>query len=88
MLLEEYGLQAEKAMRNGIFGAWLQAVEELDIAGDLVWMTGLPKSFGQPYDPDGYVIGNVEEAPAIRDHAVKMLQGGRNARDSLYPTGP
>jgi hypothetical protein len=36
-------------------------------------MTGLPKSAGQPYDPDGYVIGTVDDAPAIRDHAVKML---------------
>lgn len=75
MLLEEYGLKADRAMRNNIFSAWLRAVEDLDIAGDLVWMTGLPKSAGQPYDPDGYVIGSVDDAPAIHEHAVKILPG-------------
>ena len=49
-------------------------VEDLDGAGDMLWMLGLPKSPGQPFDPDHYVISNPADVPAIREHAVKMME--------------
>lgn len=72
MLLEEYALK-DKATRNAVYTEWLRAVEDLNIVGDLVWMTGLPKSVSQPYDPDDYVLSSVADAPAIREHAAKTL---------------
>ena len=81
MLLEEYGIKAATAneleVRNRIFASWLKAVEALEIVGDLVWMTGLPKSAGQPYDPDGYVIESIDRAPAIREHVGRVLPESR-----------
>jgi len=71
VLMEEYGLK-DQAARNAVYAVWLKAVEDLDIWGDLVWMTGLGKSASQPYDPDTYVIYSVGEAPAILAHAERM----------------
>ncbi len=63
MILEEYGLPAS-ARRNDIYQAWLETIEQEDAAGDLVWMLGLP---GQG---DRYLLTSVDDAPAIRDHAL------------------
>lgn len=82
MLLEEYGTLfggpgevQSKAQRNSVFAAWLQEVEDLGGAGDMLWMLGLPKSATQPYDPDHYAITDPADVPAIREHARRMLGG-------------
>ncbi len=72
VLLEEYGIK-DHASRNSVYAVFLQLVEDLGGLGDLVWMTGLPKSPTQPYDPDEYVIGSVDQAPAIAAHARSLL---------------
>ena len=46
-----------------------------DALGDLIWMIGLPKGPGQPYDPDTYVISRGREWSIIRDHARRFAQG-------------
>lgn len=71
MLIEEYG--ALSPDRNQIFDVWLKLIEQRGSLGDMLWMSGLPKSQDQPYDPDGYVVENVGEASAIREHATRML---------------
>lgn len=79
MLLEEYGvlfgaageIQSEDE-RNRVFDTWLKEVESLGGAGDMLWMLGLPKSPGQPYDPDHYVVSRPEGVPAVRDHAGRI----------------
>ncbi len=81
MLLEEYGalfggsgeIQSEQE-RNRIFDAWLKEVETLGGAGDMLWMLGLPKGPGQPYDPDHYVVSQPESIPAVRDHASRITR--------------
>ena len=77
VLLEEYGLK-DPSRRNAAYTVWLKAVEDLDALGDLVWMTGLPKSATQPYDPDEYVISAVAAAPAIAAHASALLARNSN----------
>jgi mannan endo-1,4-beta-mannosidase len=68
VLMEEYGLAASPA-RNGIYQAWLDMIENQNVAGDLVWMLGLP---GQG---DQYLLTNPNDAPAIRDHASRYAGG-------------
>ena len=79
MLLEEYGVLfggageiQSTAERNRIFDAWLKEVENLGGVGDMLWMLGLPKSPGQPYDPDHYVVSQPDSIPAVRDHAIRL----------------
>lgn len=71
MLIEEYG--ALSPNRNSMFETWLKLIEQRGGVGDMLWMLGLPKSQEQPYDPDGYVVKNVGEASAIREHATRWL---------------
>lgn len=79
MLIEEYGMTvganglASEAQRNSLFQGWLDTVERLNGLGDMVWMTGLPKSADQPFDPDGFVISDAAAAPSIGDHARRLL---------------
>jgi mannan endo-1,4-beta-mannosidase len=74
-VLEEYGARiGQGGLRNSddraaLYRDWLQEVDDSGAGGALVWMIGLPKSPDQPYDPDGYVIGEGPEAAAIRDFA-------------------
>ena len=55
VLLEEYGIGAE-FKRPQVYDTWLREIERSDALGDLLWMLGLPKDPGQPYDLDRYVI--------------------------------
>ena len=74
-LLEEYGARiGEGGLRNSddraaLYRDWLQEVSNSGAGGALVWMIGLPKSAGQPFDPDGFVIGQGPEAAAILNFA-------------------
>jgi mannan endo-1,4-beta-mannosidase len=84
MLLEEYGvlfgdageIQTESD-RNRIFHSWLTEVENLGGVGDMLWMLGLPKGPGQPYDPDHYVVSKPESVAAVRDHAGRITKRQR-----------
>ncbi len=79
MLLEEYGVLFGGAgeiqsndERNRIFDVWLKEVENLGGVGDMLWMLGLPKGPGQPYDPDHYVVGQPDTIPGVRDHSSRI----------------
>jgi mannan endo-1,4-beta-mannosidase len=64
VILEEYGIPAS-TRRNDIYETWLQMIEDQNVAGDLVWMLGLPA------EGDQYLLTNSNDAPAIRDHASR-----------------
>ncbi len=66
IILEEYGVPAT-AERNSVYESWLGIIEQENAAGDLVWMLGLPGA------GDAYLLTNVADAPAIRDHARKYM---------------
>jgi mannan endo-1,4-beta-mannosidase len=74
-LLEEYGARIGElginsaTDRAALYRDWLSEVTNSGAGGALVWMLGLPKSAEQPYDPDGYVIGEGPEAQVIRNFA-------------------
>ena len=72
VLLEEYGV-ADLPNRAQVYDTWLREIERSDALGDLLWMLGLPKGPGQPYDPDSYVITEGREIDVIRDHARRLL---------------
>ncbi|MDQ2948442.1 MAG: hypothetical protein M3Y27_21310, partial [Acidobacteriota bacterium] len=81
MLLEEYGVlfggsgEIQSAdERNRIFDVWLKEVESLGGVGDMLWMLGLPKGPGQPYDPDHYVVSQPDTIPAVTDHAERLAK--------------
>lgn len=80
VLLEEYGALvdgkplANDEQRAAVYDAWLTEVEQAGALGHLLWMLGLPKGPGQPYDPDGYVIGEDPVKTVVRAHARKLLQ--------------
>ncbi len=74
VLLEEYGVAAQ-VDRAEVYDRWLREIESADALGDLIWMVGLPKSAGQPYDPDSYVISQGRELSILRDHARRFVQG-------------
>ena len=71
VLLEEYGVVADKAQRDAIFDGWLTSVEDQGGAGHMLWMIGLPKSDDQWYAPDEYVVGDPADAPSIRAHCLR-----------------
>lgn len=85
MLIEEYGLKVSGEQRDEIFDAWLRSIEELGGVGDLLWLLGLPKGEGQPYQPDAYVISELGTAPSIRDHAMRMLAGRKGQTKTSAP---
>jgi mannan endo-1,4-beta-mannosidase len=72
VLLEEYGAAAIPN-RAQVYDTWLREIERSDALGDLLWMLGLPKGPGQPYDPDSYVISSGSEIGVIRAHARRLL---------------
>ena len=69
VILEEYGLPVSPA-RDGIYRNWLQMIENQNVAGDLVWMLGLPG------EGDQYLLTDPNDAPAIRDHASRYAAEG------------
>ena len=74
VLLEEYGAAA-RPDRPEVYDSWLREIEDSDALGDLIWMIGLPKGPGQPYDPDTYMISDGPELSIIGDHARRFAQG-------------
>jgi mannan endo-1,4-beta-mannosidase len=74
VLLEEYGVTSGRD-RTEVYDRWLREIESADAVGDLIWMIGLPKGPGQPYDPDSYVISSGPELSIVRDHARRFAQG-------------
>ena len=64
MVLEEYGLPSSNE-RNDIYTSWHELIEQQEAAGDLVWMLGLPG------EGDAYLLSQVDDAPAIKDHASR-----------------
>lgn len=83
MLIEEYGSQTLDR-RNEFFDAWLREVERLGGMGDMLWMIGLPKSDQQWYAPDEYVTMSNADAPAVREHAARVL-GAALTRTATLP---
>jgi mannan endo-1,4-beta-mannosidase len=79
VLLEEYGAPLDgkplshPAGRAEVYESWLRLIEDSGSLGDLLWMLGLPKSDGQPYTPDSYVIGGGPEFAVIQRHAANLV---------------
>jgi uncharacterized protein (TIGR03437 family) len=72
VIIEEYGWK-EKTTRDGVFRAWLNAVERRGGAADLIWMLGAQQDDGSLYpDYDHYTIYGSAGAPAVAAHAAVM----------------
>jgi mannan endo-1,4-beta-mannosidase len=69
VVLEEYGLPAS-IHRDAAYGAWLEAIEQKDGAGSLVWM------IGEAGQGDRYLLTDPEEAPAVAAYGKRSCKTG------------
>lgn len=72
MLVEEFGHKIRE-VRNDVFRAWLEVVEEQENAGALTWMIASRRDDGTLYpDYDGYTIYDGAEVSALVSFAERL----------------
>jgi mannan endo-1,4-beta-mannosidase len=64
-IIEEYGIKADAARRDGAFARWLAEVEASCGAGSLLWMIAGNNDDGSRYYDDGYTVYSAAELPSI-----------------------